>query len=108
MHFLEPMLQHRTVHLVQQSLIDPDDQVRSDSQETSVKRGVMDLAESHAIGHHRGAVIRCLSDDMRSIEELHMFESTDRATRSVSMNDALAEEGLMEPLSGEPSGVDPF
>ena len=37
-----------------------------------------------------------------------MFETTNRGTRSVSVEDALAEERLMEALSGESSGVHPF
>ena len=88
MHFLEAMLQHRTVNFIKKSLIDPDDQVRSDSQETPVKRGVMDLAEGHAIGHHWVTVVRCIPDYVRSIEELDMFETTNRGTRSVSVEDA--------------------
>ena len=105
MHFLEAMLKHRPVHLIHQSLIDPDDQVRSDAQETPVKSGVMDLAEGHPVGHYGMSVIRCIPDDVRSIEELDVFESTNRAASSVSVEHTLPKKRLMESLPRDSSGV---
>lgn len=44
MHLLDSMLQHRTIDLVKESLVDSDDEIGGDSEKVAVECSVMDLA----------------------------------------------------------------
>jgi len=83
-HLLQSVLQHWAINFVEQPLVDPDDQVRRNSQETSIEGGVMNLAKGHSVGHHWIAVIIRIPDDVSSIEKLRMPEPTDCATGPVA------------------------
>ena len=76
MERLDPVLQHRSVHLLQQVLVYLDHQVWADAEETSVVGGVMDLAERESVGGDRQPARLPVGNDVGGIERVLVWRIT--------------------------------
>jgi hypothetical protein len=67
-HFLQTMLQHRTVDFRKEFRVDYHLTVRTDPHEIAIVGGVVDLAQSNPVGNH-GITIRFgITDDVSCIK----------------------------------------
>lgn len=106
MHLLQAVLEHRAIDLVQQFAVDPDLEPGRDAEKAPVEGGVVNLAQRQPIGNDRIATLLRIADDVGGVEQLGVSQSAHRALTAVCVEHLLAEDGLVETLSGHPSGID--
>src|SRR5262245_40754984 len=67
----------------------------------------MELAEGEAVRHNRLPLRLSAGQDVRSVEQLLVAQTADRAAFAVGAQDTLAECLLMDALPGQPRNVRP-
>ena len=68
MHVLETVLEHGSIHFLEQLLIDSDLVLRRNPEEVAIERSMVDLAQGHPVGHHGVAVVFAITDDVSGVE----------------------------------------
>ena len=76
---LKPVLQHRTVSLLEDVGPDFNDVVRPDAKDVRVERRVVEAAQGHAMGDDGLAARVGVRQNVSCIEQLSMPQATDSA-----------------------------
>lgn len=92
---LDAVLEHRSVDLVQQPIVDVHDAVRVDAEKVAVVREVMDGAESEAVDHGGTTERVAVFDDVRGLQQRSLLQRADRAARSIRLQDGPLKPVLM-------------
>src|SRR5256885_9292351 len=85
------MAEHRSVLLLEDVIADLHHKVGPYSEDVSVERGVVNLAERETIGNHRVAPRMAVGKDVRSLEKLGVAQHAHRAALPVRAQDPSAE-----------------
>jgi hypothetical protein len=96
MDLLETDDEHRSIGFREDGRTDFDHVIRSNGEEETIERGVMQLAEGDAITHDWLAPEIAVRRDMRSVEKLLVPQSAKSAPLSISANHTLTESNLMQ------------
>ena len=100
MTLLQAILQHRSIHLIQQVGLNLHDEVRANTENVAVVGSVMDLAQRQAITHRSQPAFMAVRDDVRRVQQLRVCQRADCTTRSVRSHDRRAKHGLVNTLLG--------
>ena len=96
---LQSVQQHRTVLFVQDVLPHFDDIVGGDADEQTIERGMVQLAERHAVANRGFTIGLGIRDDMRSVEKFLMAQAAERALFPIGLQHPLAKASLMNTRS---------
>lgn len=102
MHFLESMLEHRTVLFLQEILVDVHAIVRVDSKEVGVVGRMVDLAHTQSVRNRWYASIVRIGENVGCIQQLRVSESADGAAVLICVENLAPELSLMNPLPDGP------
>ena len=89
------MTQHRSVVLLENFAPNLNETVRANTDEVLVERCMMEFAQRKSIWNPRLTAV-LVSNDVSSIEEFAMLESTDCALSPIGAKDPLAKRALVK------------
>ena len=89
------MTQHRSIVLLENFAPNLDEAVRANTDEILVKRCVMEFAERKSIRNPRFTAV-LVRNDVGSVEEFAMLETTDCALSPIGAKDPLAKRALVQ------------
>ena len=89
------MTQHRAVVLLENFAPNLDETVWANSDEVLVKRCMMEFAKRKSIRNPRLTAV-LVGNDVRSVEEFAMLETTDCALSPIGAKDPLAKRTLVK------------
>lgn len=105
--FLQTVLQHRAIMLLQDVAADFDDIVGVYAEDIAIESGVVDLAKGESVRYNRLAVRLAVSDDVRRVEKLRVFDVTDGAIVVVGIEYHVPERILVKSPSSQRRNIPP-
>ena len=102
---LQPIFQHRAVHLPQDVEAHLDHEIRAHAEDVSIKGRMVELAERQAVRHDGLSFGMAIGQDVGGFQEFGMSQAADRALRLVGPEHSLPEAFLMETPLGEGGDV---
>ena len=105
MHFLQTVLEHRSVSFVEELLVDVNPIVCVDTHKVCVVSRVVDLAHAQSIWNGRYALCVSVGENVSGVKKFWVMESADRAAVFVGEKNLASEFPLMHPLFDHPLDV---
>lgn len=104
-HLLQSVPEHRPVDLAQHVGPDLDPKIRSYAQYVAVVCGVMDLAQREPVRYDGQPSWVTIGQDVGGIQQVGMPELAQRTPGPVRTQNPGSEDGLVQPMPGEPLDV---
>ena len=95
MEALEAVHQHGTISFLEDVASNLDDAIGADSEEVTIERRMVELAQCEPVRHERLTQRISVGDDVRCVEQLVVVEAAQGTGLTVRMENADSERALV-------------